>query len=107
MLIFSPTPPLCVTVKLVPPSAPSVSRASDTAVMVHWSVPENDGLPISLFRIQYKEVEPNNGQWQTVDDDISAKSRRYKVSRLKSGECMDSAQLRLSDKERFCETAMM
>ena len=105
--MYAPTPPLCVTVKLVPPSAPNVSRVSDTAVMVHWSVPDNDGLSISLFRIQYKEVKPQNGQWQTVDDDISAALRQYKVSRLKSGECVDSAQLQLSDKKRFCETAVM
>ena len=55
--------------------------------MVHWSVPENDGLPISLFRVQYKEVKSKNGQWQTVDEDISAKARSYRVSRLKAGEC--------------------
>ena len=80
-------PVLSVAVTLVPPSAPSVSRVSDTAVMVQWSVAENEGLPISLFRVQYKEVKPDTGQWQTVDDDISAKARRYKVSRLKAGGC--------------------
>ncbi|XP_076438690.1 interference hedgehog-like isoform X2 [Babylonia areolata] len=71
--------------KLVPPDAPTVTRLSDTSVMVHWSVPHNDGLPISLFRIQYREVRPSSGQWQTVDDDIGAKTRHYKVSRLRAG----------------------
>ncbi|KAL8592957.1 hypothetical protein ACOMHN_050784 [Nucella lapillus] len=72
-------------VKLVPPPAPTISRTSDTSALVHWTVPENDGLPISLFRVQYREVRPNKGQWQTLDDDISAKTRRYKVTRLKPG----------------------
>ncbi|KAL8609809.1 hypothetical protein ACOMHN_052863 [Nucella lapillus] len=72
-------------VKLVPPSAPTVSRLSETSVLVHWTVPENDGLDISLFRVQYREVRPNNGQWQTVEDDISYKALRYKVTRLKAG----------------------
>lgn len=70
---------------LVPPSPPSVSRLSDTSVMVNWSVPENDGLPITFFRVQYKEVKPNKGPWQTLDRDIDAKARRYEVSRLRAG----------------------
>ncbi|XP_025100220.1 LOW QUALITY PROTEIN: cell adhesion molecule-related/down-regulated by oncogenes-like [Pomacea canaliculata] len=53
--------------------------------MVNWSVPENDGLPITFFRVQYKEVKPNKGPWQTLDRDIDAKARRYEVSRLRAG----------------------
>ncbi|XP_076458027.1 brother of CDO-like [Babylonia areolata] len=73
------------TVKLVPPSAPTVSQLTESSVLVLWKIPENDGLPISLFRVQYREVRPSSGQWQTVEDDISPKARRYKVTRLKAG----------------------
>ncbi|XP_070202486.1 interference hedgehog-like isoform X2 [Littorina saxatilis] len=71
--------------KLVPPSSPTVTRQSDQSVLVEWTVPQNDGLPIDLFRVQYKEVKPKNGPWQTMDEDIGANARQYKVKKLKPG----------------------
>ncbi|KAK7487638.1 hypothetical protein BaRGS_00021188, partial [Batillaria attramentaria] len=72
-------------IELVPPSRPTIVQLSDTAVMVSWNVPENAGLPITMFRVQYKEVKPKKGQWQTVDVEIDMNARRHKVSRLKAG----------------------
>ena len=41
---------------LVPPNQPNVTRLSDVSVMVRWSVPENTGLPIQFFKVQYREL---------------------------------------------------
>ena len=41
---------------MVVPDTPTVSRRSDTSALVEWSVPPNDGLVITLFRIQYRDV---------------------------------------------------
>lgn len=71
--------------KKVPPSVPTVTQLSDTSVVVSWNVRENDGLPITMFKIQYKEVHPNKGTWRTDDQEIDKNDRRHEVSRLKAG----------------------
>ncbi|KAJ8316016.1 hypothetical protein KUTeg_006030 [Tegillarca granosa] len=71
-------------IKLVPPTAPDVNQLSDTSVKVNWSVPENDGLPITFFRVQYKIVKPKKGEWKTGDV-IPNDVRVQEVSNLKAG----------------------
>ncbi|XP_054723888.1 interference hedgehog-like [Uloborus diversus] len=72
-------------IKLIPPSRPDISRLSNTSVMVRWSVPRNDGLPVVFFKIQYKEVGITNAEWMTVDEDIAAHIHSYAVTGLLSG----------------------
>lgn len=71
--------------KLVPASKPDISQLSDTTVMLNWTVPQNDGLKITLFRVQYKEVAPTKGPWQTEERDLGKAARVYEVSGLKKG----------------------
>lgn len=80
---------------MIPPSKPNITRLSDESVMVRWSVPENDGLPISFFKVQYRELglasELNNGghsrgkssRWKTTNADINPFLRSYQVDNLK------------------------
>ncbi|XP_041373327.1 cell adhesion molecule-related/down-regulated by oncogenes-like [Gigantopelta aegis] len=72
-------------VKLVPPSKPMVTQLSETSIMLNWTVPQNDGLAITFFRVQYKEISPTKSQWRTEDVEIARYTRRYEVSRLKPG----------------------
>lgn len=60
---------------MVPPSRPNVTRLSDTSVMLRWSVPKNDGLPIQFFKVQYRMLGDSSRNlqrenWQTTNDDI-------------------------------------
>lgn len=80
---------------MIPPSKPNITRLSDESVMVRWSVPENDGLPISFFKVQYRELglasQQNNGghsrskssRWKTTNADIIPFLRSYQVDNLK------------------------
>ncbi|XP_053408068.1 cell adhesion molecule-related/down-regulated by oncogenes-like [Mercenaria mercenaria] len=70
-------------VKLVPPSKPEVNQLSDTSVMLNWTVPENDGLPITFFKVQYKKVAPKKGSWVTDDIKIDSQVRTFEVRGLK------------------------
>ncbi|RWS10058.1 Interference hedgehog-like protein [Dinothrombium tinctorium] len=70
-------------IKMIPPSRPEISRLADDSVMVRWNVPNNDGLPIMFFKVQYKEVGRNH--WMTVDADIAPHIHSYAVSGLKTG----------------------
>uniref|UniRef100_A0A2R5LG77 Putative cell adhesion molecule n=1 Tax=Ornithodoros turicata TaxID=34597 RepID=A0A2R5LG77_9ACAR len=72
-------------VKLVPPSRPEITRLSDDSVMVHWSVPQNDGLPISFFKVQYRDVSNPHSKWMTVDTDVPPHINSYAVTGLKAG----------------------
>ncbi|XP_064617569.1 cell adhesion molecule-related/down-regulated by oncogenes-like isoform X2 [Liolophura sinensis] len=72
-------------VKMVPPSKPEVTQLGNSTVMINWTVPVNDGLKITFFRIQYKELKPQKGDWQTIEEDIPKKNRTYKVRSLKPG----------------------
>lgn len=75
---------------MIPPSRPNITRISDYSVMVRWSVPENKGLPISFFKVQYRELglasQQNHGnhgrkgsRWKTTNADIFPNLRSYQV----------------------------
>ncbi|KAH8420363.1 hypothetical protein KR009_009651 [Drosophila setifemur] len=63
-------------VEKVPPSRPNVTRLSDDAVMLRWSVPQNGGLAIDFFKVQYRMLGdasrtiPRDTRWQTTSDII-------------------------------------
>ncbi|XP_011253046.1 interference hedgehog isoform X3 [Camponotus floridanus] len=73
-------------VVLVPPNQPNVTRLSDISVMVRWSVPENNGLPIQFFKVQYRELGPKmNGKqakWMTANSEIPNHVRSFEVTDL-------------------------
>ncbi|XP_015605655.1 interference hedgehog isoform X2 [Cephus cinctus] len=73
---------------LVPPDQPNVTRLSDTSVMVRWSVPENNGLPIQFFKVQYRELgQKMNGKqskWMTANMEIPNHVRSFEVNELQS-----------------------
>ncbi|KAH8353138.1 hypothetical protein KR084_009213 [Drosophila pseudotakahashii] len=55
--------------QMVPPSPPNVTRLTDESVMLRWMVPRNDGLPIVIFKVQYRMVGKRKN-WQTTNDNI-------------------------------------
>lgn len=60
---------------MIPPSRPNVTRLSDDSVMLRWYVPENNGLPIQFFKVQYRMLGDTARQiprenWQTTNEDI-------------------------------------
>ncbi|XP_020802622.1 interference hedgehog isoform X2 [Drosophila serrata] len=58
---------------MVPPSRPNVTRLSDEAVMLRWSVPQNLGLPIIFFKVQYRNLGDGKSRregWQTTSENI-------------------------------------
>lgn len=72
---------------VIPPSVPSVTRLSDESVMVRWSVPSNDGLPIQFFKVQHRmlgdvEKKKSRSQWKTSNEDIPSHVRSYEVDNL-------------------------
>lgn len=69
--------------KLVPPSKPDVRQLSDTAVMLNWTVPDNEGLKITFFRVQFKKVGPKKGKWETEDVEIGQDVRTFEVGGLR------------------------
>lgn len=75
--------------KLVPPSAPDVVQLSDTSVKLNWTVPSNDGLSITFFRIQYRAIKPKKTPWKTEDTDVRGDQRMYELIHLKQGEVED------------------
>lgn len=73
---------------MVPPSRPNVTRLSDESVMVRWTVPQNNGLPIQFFKIQHRflgdlQKKVGRSQWKTANDDIPPTVRSYLVDDLK------------------------
>lgn len=74
---------------MIPPSKPMITRLSDESVMVIWSVPENDGLPIQFFKVQYRELgmasqmNSKASRWKTANADIIPHLRSYQVDNLK------------------------
>ncbi|XP_074099042.1 interference hedgehog isoform X1 [Cotesia typhae] len=72
--------------ELVPPNPPEVTRLSDVSVMVRWTVPEETGLPIQFFKVQYLELRPkaNNKQfkWNTANMEIPNHIRSFEVTDL-------------------------
>lgn len=71
-------------IKMIPPSKPEVTRLSENSVMVRWDVPQNDGLPILFFKVQYREMMANGSKWHTVDEDIAPHIHSYAVTDLKT-----------------------
>ncbi|XP_011685029.1 PREDICTED: interference hedgehog-like [Wasmannia auropunctata] len=73
---------------LVPPNQPNVTRLSDVSVMVRWSVPENKGLSIQFFKVQYREIgQKMNGKqakWMTANSEIPNHVRSFEVTDLQS-----------------------
>ncbi|XP_067214309.1 interference hedgehog-like isoform X3 [Linepithema humile] len=72
------------TAILVPPTQPNVTRLSDISVMVRWSVPENKGLPIQFFKVQYREQDPDGkqGKWMTANSEIPNHVQSFEVTDL-------------------------
>lgn len=77
------------TTEMIPPSKPTVTRLNDESVMVRWTVPENNGLPIQFFKVQYRELGPINhngthkgSKWKTTNADIPPHIRSYEVNNL-------------------------
>ncbi|KAI4497803.1 hypothetical protein M0802_007129 [Mischocyttarus mexicanus] len=74
------------TAVLVPPNQPNVTRLSDDSVMVRWSVPENKGLPIEFFKVQYRQLGPKingkQGKWMTANTEIPNHVRSFEVTDL-------------------------
>ncbi|XP_055684502.1 interference hedgehog isoform X3 [Lutzomyia longipalpis] len=73
---------------MIPPSRPSVTRLSDESVMVRWSVPSEEGLPIQFFKVQYRMLgdlarKIPRSQWMTCSEDIPPHVRSYEVQGLK------------------------
>ncbi|XP_059619791.1 interference hedgehog isoform X2 [Phlebotomus argentipes] len=73
---------------MIPPSRPSVTRLSDESVMVRWTVPSEEGLPIQFFKVQYRMLgDParkiTRTQWMTCSEDIPPHVRSYEVQGLK------------------------
>lgn len=92
---------------LVPPNQPNVTRLSDISAMVRWSVPKNTGLPISFFKVQYRELgsiknttssnntsnnntdtNSNNNnkssKWMTANSEIQSHITSFEVSDLQT-----------------------
>ncbi|XP_023017574.2 interference hedgehog isoform X2 [Leptinotarsa decemlineata] len=78
--------------QMIPPSKPVVSRLRDDSVNVRWSVPSDTGLPISFFKVQYKELGPANSDnsnkrirssWKTTNADIPPNLTSFDVENLK------------------------
>ncbi|KQS26039.1 interference hedgehog isoform X4 [Drosophila erecta] len=58
---------------MVPPSRPNVTRLSDESVMLRWSVPQNSGLQITFFKVQYRKLGDGKNRrenWQTTSENI-------------------------------------
>ncbi|XP_076290781.1 interference hedgehog isoform X2 [Lasioglossum baleicum] len=74
------------TAVLVPPIPPNVTRLSDVSVMVHWSVPNDTGLPIQFFKVQYRELGPRisgkPSKWMTANSEIPEHVRSFDVTDL-------------------------
>lgn len=68
---------------MVPPSKPLVTRLDESAVMVRWEVPENTGLKIQFFKVQYREMKRTK-DWMTDSEEIKPYIRAYEISHLSS-----------------------
>ncbi|CAL1543718.1 unnamed protein product [Lymnaea stagnalis] len=68
------------------PSVPTVTQLSDRSVMLNWSVPDKgNGQTIKFFKVQFKEMHPEKGPWQTSDAHLTYDIRRFEVANLKVG----------------------
>lgn len=76
------------TAIMVPPTRPNVTRLADDKVMVRWSVPARESLPIQFFKVQYRLLgstpkAAKHSQWMTSNDDIPPKVYMFEVEGLK------------------------
>ena len=80
---------LFLGVSLVPPSKPAVSLVSDTSVQLMWSIGQSEGLNVTLFKVQFKEIKTRKHRksagWHTIDEDIAPDVSEFTVSSLKPG----------------------
>lgn len=73
---------------MIPPSRPSITRLSDNKVMVRWTVPMKEGLPIRFFKVQYRVLGDTAKKvprtiWMTDSEDILPEVRMYELDNLK------------------------
>lgn len=73
---------------MIPPSRPSITRLTDNKVMVRWTVPAKEGLPISFFKVQYRVLGDTSKKvprtiWMTDSEDILPEVRMYELDNLK------------------------
>lgn len=77
------------TETMVPPTRPHITKLTDHSVMVRWAVPENNGLKITFFKLQYRDVgeQSVNGasEWKTLTAEIEPHIRSYEVLDLETG----------------------
>uniref|UniRef100_A0A1B6CKP4 Interference hedgehog n=1 Tax=Clastoptera arizonana TaxID=38151 RepID=A0A1B6CKP4_9HEMI len=75
---------------MIPPTRPNITRLTDTSVMVRWNVPDNDGLSIQFFKVQFKDLSgpgrnrESSSRWQTCSKDIEPFVRSYEVDQLET-----------------------
>lgn len=74
---------------MVPPTRPNVTRLADDKVMVRWSVPPHESLPILFFKIQYRLLDKDGkptkrSQWMTHNEDIPPGVYMFEVDGLKA-----------------------
>ncbi|KAJ9596466.1 hypothetical protein L9F63_012505, partial [Diploptera punctata] len=86
------------TAVMIPPSRPNITRLTDSSVMVRWSVPPNNGLPIQFFKVQHRELsrggstrrrgggggQGKGSRWKTSNEDIPPHIRSYEVVGLET-----------------------
>lgn len=72
-------------VVMTPPTRPEVTQRSKSSALVRWTVPDNNGLRITFFRIQYKDARSSGGRWLTMELDILPTIREYEVTGLEPG----------------------
>ncbi|CAH1174054.1 unnamed protein product [Phaedon cochleariae] len=77
------------TPKMIAPSRPAIARLTDESVAVRWTVPHDTGLPISFFKVQYRDLGPasspesyNKSRWRTANEDIAPNLRDYHAANL-------------------------
>ncbi|CAH1796825.1 unnamed protein product [Owenia fusiformis] len=81
--------------KKVPPSKPTVSKLSDTSVKLEWTVPPNDGLKVTFFKVQFKVLpskdanvrrDQHGNGWKTIDENIPDDNTMHEVTGLEPGQ---------------------
>ncbi|KAG1667592.1 Interference hedgehog [Nymphon striatum] len=72
-----------VSGKMVSPARPEITKLTDHSVMVRWEVPNNDGLPIQFFKIQYKDLNKTDikdgTDWKTITEEIEPHVNSYEI----------------------------
>uniref|UniRef100_A0A146KQA7 Interference hedgehog n=2 Tax=Lygus hesperus TaxID=30085 RepID=A0A146KQA7_LYGHE len=67
---------------MIPPNRPNITRLTDKSVMVRWTVPPNNGLPIQFFKVQFQDLDASVTRWMTSNEDIQPHIRSYEVDGL-------------------------